>query len=689
MPNIDPELIKQKDKILQLRNDIKDVGRKTKQNFEKDWYLSVLFFVGRQWLNYDKTKKEWVDDNLDKWYPRPVTNKFASSAKALKALLTQQTPRVIVSPSSDSEEDLATAEIGDAMVDILDEESGIDQARNEIASWIILTGNGFYHNFYYTDANMGSISIPKFQCSECQEMSSADEVEEDESCPHCKKVGTMLKAIAPDGNEIVDMMPKGKLETSCASPFEMFFNAEILDFKKVRELVRAKSVPTKELQERYPEFKDMIMADTSGENISETYQKALAYAGGGGIGFGGKGGKNVESSTIDYLYVLPKPEFKNGLMATIIGEEIVELATMDAYKTKDGIYFLPFEFIGGEMVPGRFWRKAPTEDIKQKQIQRNTYESFVELQALTMTGGKWLDPGTNMSEPTGDPNQVIEYDFTVDGRKPELLNGIPPNQVILSMIDKIDKDIEELTGTYDVLKGQLPKGLDTFSGLRLLTERAFSIHGEMIKNWEIGHQENTRMQLEIARNHFIEIRSKTFKDENGSWETKQFSKADLQGGIDIKVEPGSTIPKSVAVQNAAIVDSIKLGLINIQDPDVHYKVLQDLGQSNLESGVGIDIKDAMKEWKEFKESVEENPKDPKMWKTRPRFGIDNEAIHYRDAANRAKSDEFFSLPVQAQKIWMEHIAMHKNNADIEEQKKAQMQMNKPKETLPADFAKTQ
>ena len=684
---INKDLLKQKDKILKLRNDIKEVGRKTKQNFEKDWYLSILFFVGLQWLQYDRTRKEWVDAKLDRWYPKPVTNKYGSSAKALKALLTQQTPRTIISPAGDSEEDLATAEIGDVMVDILDEESGIDQARNEIASWIIQTGNGFYHNFYYVDANLGTTKIPKFQCQTegCGEIVSADEIE-NEICPSCSQSGSMIKAVGQDGNEIVDELPKGKLETSCASPFEIFFNAEILDFKKVRQVIRSKSVPTEELKSKYPEFKDKIKPESdSGGNVSETYQKALAYISQSNQAVTKGGADKVESSIIDYMYVLPEGEFKSGVLATVIGEEIVELSTMDVYKNQKGIRFIPIEFIGGEIVPGRFWRKSPLSDIIQKQIQRNKYESFTELQGMAMTGGKWLDPGTNMSEPTGDPNQVIDYDFTIEGRKPEQLKGIPPDTVILQMIEKIDKDIEELTGTYDVLKGQLPKGLDTFSGLRLLTERAFSIHGEMVKNWEIGHQENTKMQLEIARTHFIEIRKKTFKDENGSWETKQFSKADLQGAVDIKVEPGSTIPRSVSVENAAIIDSIKLGLINIQDPDTHFKVLQKLGQSDLESGVGIDIKDAMKEWKEFKDSVEKNPGNPQTWKIRPRFGIDNESVHYRDAVNRAKSDEYFSMPPIAQQIWQEHIAMHKNNMEMEMMKKAQIQQPE-KQSVPMEVA---
>lgn len=174
--------------------------------------------------------------------------------------------------------------------------------------------------------------------------------------------------------------------------------------------------------------------------------------------------------------------------------------------------------------------------------------------------------------------------------------------------------------------------------------------------------EITLQGLNIMRNIMVENRSSTFKNEMGEWETKQFQQADIEGGMDINIEAGSSIPRSQTAEQAALVDSVKLGLIDISDPGTHYKVLEELGQSQFKNDVDIDVKDAKQEWSDFIETG----------KTRPRLGIDDEVIHLKDAARRAKTDQFFQLSPDMQKAWIEHVGYHDANVKAEQARQAAM-----------------
>ena len=668
---IDKELLKKKQIILDLRDKIKEESRKMKAPFIKEWYRNIQFLIGKQWIVYDRSQKKWTEAKLEKWYPKPVTNKFAAAGNTLKTLLTQEEPRILVTPAMDTEESIASAQIGDSLIDVLQTESESEKAKEIASSWLVFTGNCFLGETYSVDKKFGETFIPFEMCQSCGKIVAPDE-DSNGKCPACG--GELGKAISQDGKEIGRMFPKGKLSEEGISPFEIHFDQKLENFSDVQEVVRSKKVDIPLLEESYPSLKGKIETGDEG-NIDETYSEALFGMTNSGVD-GSK--SSFPKGVADYLYKLPSSEFPDGLMATVIGSEIVELSEL-IYKDREDNRKIPIFHIGANRVPGRFWHKTLLDDVVPLQLKRNKLESFIELQTYTMASGKWLEPdNSNMDAPTGEPGQRLKYTPQGPGVKPEMVRGLPPPPILMEMIQQIDKDIEEIAATYDVLKGNLPQGLDTFGGLRLLTERAFSRHNEMIRNWERGNEESSRMQLEIGRLFFDEPRKHTYENENGSWETREFTKADLSGGIDIRVERGSTLPRSKTVEDDAIRTSIKAGIIDIRDPKVNYKVLEKLGQADLASSVGLDIKDAMREWKEFIDSVERNPETPEQWKIRPRQDIDNEIVHYNDAVSRAKMEEFFKLPPAAQKIWEEHIIYHKTILNKQMAQQAAMgQVEKP------------
>lgn len=675
---IDKELIKHKDEILKLRDKIKEQGRAGKRNLEKEWFRNILFLVGNQWIVWNKSSKRWEEPkDVGKWCPKPVTNKFSAAHNTLKIMLTQKEPRTIVTPATDNDDDIATARFGDTIVDVINEESGRGKAREIASSWLVSTGNAFFHSFYYTDKSLGTVFIPFQRCNGCSEVLRPDAVENG-TCPMCG--GTDIgEAVDQSGQQVGIAMPKGKIECEGFGPFEMFFDQEIEDWSKVTECVRSKMLSIDKIKAMFPDFEKQIVPEDNVGEQSEMYQKALAYVANTGdivTNSGSNSEGKIENGVIDYIFVLPKGDFPQGLMATIVGSVIVELSPLAPfYSDKEGKPFIPIDHVGANRVSGRLWHKTLLDDIAKKQIDRNTLESFIMLFVYSLSGGKWVIADTaNADDPNGDPNQVIRWSGAPNVPAPQLIGGVPPHAVLLQILELYDREIEELTATYDIVKGQRPVGVDTYSGMALLEEKASSRHMEMISNWEACDEAHTKKQIEIMRKHAVEPRKKTYENELGSFETKSFTKADLQGGLDIKVERGSTVKKTKAIENAEIMDLIKMQVINPMDPKVNFKILEKLGHTELASAIGEDVKDAAREWNEFADSVEANPNNPEAWVTRPRYGVDNEQIHYADAASRAKSDRFFKLPKSAQDIWIEHLSVHKGNLEREMMKQAAMQV---------------
>lgn len=669
---MNPEYQKNAAKIKDLRDKIKRNASQGRQNFEKEWYRNVLFYAGLQWIKFDKTSKRWgKPKDMPWWIPNPVTNKFASAVDTIKSVLTQRDPRITITPATNDEKNIATAEIGEDINDTLDKESGISEVRKSSAAWGVTVGNVFAYSFYDTSEEHGMISVDVEKCNSCGEPAEPDAIVENEnSCPKCsgKDFGVALN---PDGSKKQMTFPKGKLTTETLSPFETFFSNEIQDFYKSREVVISKVKSIDELKRQYKDFADQLVpVSGAAAQLSEYYMTSIAYVTGtsaSGNTPGNVGSDKIEKGMVDVVFSLPSDDFPQGLCATLVGDVVVEA---DELWSKDitGKYFIPIAFFGGLHVPGRVWKKAPVEDLIPKQIQRNVYESMIELSLRRMGLPNWLIPEQcKVDDITGQGGQKIAYNASLNGAKPEMVPGVPVNQSLFQAIEMIDKEMEDLAATYDALRGETPVGLKAFSALKFLSERGHSRHIEIIRNWEDYNRRIKVHQIEIARMNFTEPRKRTLSNKNGVWETRQFDKSDLQSDINVEVESGSAIPKSQAAEQAQLMELQGAGILDMNDPRVKYKFMERMGQADMLSGVDEDVKDAGREWHDFIDSVPEyekavaakDPHPEAFLKLRFRMDVDNHAIHYLEHVARAKTPEFFALAPEVQDVWIAHLQMHK------------------------------
>jgi hypothetical protein len=187
------------------------------------------------------------------------------------------------------------------------------------------------------------------------------------------------------------------------------------------------------------------------------------------------------------------------------------------------------------------------------------------------------------------------------------------------------------------------------SALAYLGERASKSMSPLMHEWAKGWKRWEEFCIEIVRDKWSDNRMRMVAGRNKKWQVKQFMGADLQGAINIKVNYEGLQPKSLATERATIGQLVQLGVLNPQDPETNYQILQKFGEAELKGAVDLDTKYAQREADEF--LTEGKP--PVL---RPM--VDNSVIHLMYHTDFAKEDEFLELPQPLQDLWIAHIRAH-------------------------------
>ena len=112
--------------------------------FENNWARNVFFYAGAQWLR--KVGGRWERRNLPNWFPRAQTNKFAEKANDLTTqLLTGGRVPIAYTPATDDEADIATADVGERIREVMYTEAQCDEQAHLLASWMVIRRQCFWN----------------------------------------------------------------------------------------------------------------------------------------------------------------------------------------------------------------------------------------------------------------------------------------------------------------------------------------------------------------------------------------------------------------------------------------------------------------------------------------------------------------------------------------------------------------
>ena len=653
---------------------IKDCD-KSRWAFERLWFRSILYYLGNQWLTWDGRGRKWREKKLRKWVPKPVTNRYASTVDSIVSAI--QGTKVLPSawPSTNDTGDIGAANVADRVLDVIGQEIKNERVRQHLAKWVVLCGDAFaYVHYDKLDKTNGYVKVFSVGCPNCGHIAQPVEFEGG-VCPGCQQPTNPLPS-----EDVYEEYPTGRMCCDVLSPLEVYLNLDLPIMEDQNKVTIIRSVTKSSLQQRYGDAAKDVQPDSASATRSAAYfMKALAYSteDTGQSSLGAGSGERV--SLITHIE-LPTPEYPEGLELVMAADETVfecgPSPHFEQTQIGDKSYYLPIVKVGYEKVPGRLYSKTPAYDLTPKQDQRNRLESLIEMSIMKGVYGTWLLPtGSSISNIAGEPGQVVRFTpMGTGGAKPEVVTNNPFPPILLEWLTKIDSDFEELGGTFDVLKGNTPRGVSAGYAIQLLTERSYGKFASVFAEWENGWTEIYQLGLKMFRTYVTEPRLRKIKGASGQWEIQSFKNSDLGGAVDLQVEGGASKPRSKLAEQALVETLAKLGVINTQDPEQRYAVAQMFGMGTVLGAQDEDIRYASGEWEQllaWNPPVNPMTGEPIVAPEAQAKGqffpdggpmadeiFDNHMVHVTEHRKPTRGDDWKKLPEWKKLFWKQHMLTH-------------------------------
>lgn len=614
--------------LLDLWSKIRKECIDTRMVFLRQWHRNILYVLNRQWIEYHNGV--WKDKRLAQWVPRPITNKCKTTVQAIRAIFTAVQLGVNVRPNGSDPKNVAAASTADDLAPILHDTHFMNQTLMEFDFWLLTCGNAFLHTFVDYDAQYGMIDDPSETCQSCGATYKVSEIVQDGNvCPDCGGT-SFAPAQDENGQPITNSRPKGRPSTIALSPLEIAFSNSYQRFKDLPYIVRLRW-RTKTYYENHPSLNkdlDRISWEKGSGDISLQLYKALAQHNDLGMSpYAYMGaelqGSDKEDGITEYeVHYKPCEAYPDGLVFRVVGkdgnemiqhlEDTEQIPGPLPYKDAKGRPLFTFTHAAYEHVGGRILGSGPIDAIIGKQDQLNQLDSMMLLHLNRMSNPAWIVPkGAGIGKLNGTPGLVVEWDaLTLGGQgKPERLPGQDLNAGYFTLREQYLNDIEELAGTYDIIKGAKPTGVEAFSALQLLDERSkgrftavFQARGDAYADW-------FKFAIELEREFGPDERTISVQSSAKGWSFQNFKRADLQGDIDVIIENGSTAPKTTLGMRAALDHAVQMGFIDVKDPDQKYEALQLMGLTRMAPSLDIDVQsalakqDAFEQWASNKQAM--------------------------------------------------------------------------------------
>ena len=605
------------EELLELWNDIRKECMDTRRAFEIQWRRNLYYVVNRQWIEYIHGRG-WRDKRIAPWIPRPVTNKCKETIQAIRAIFTAIRLGVNVRPAGTDPKNVSAAATADELAPVIHEAHNMNALLCEFDFWLLATGNAFMHTFVDYDIKHGRIAIPSEKCVGCGEVSTTPEIDKAQGCPACQ--GTEFgPALDEMGEPIVEYRAKGRPTTLVLSPLELAFSNSYARFADLPYVVRLRW-RTKRYFESNPSLKPLVpkiswQKSPTDQNLNLFQTLANHNDLGVTTGYVGEAqGSPEEEGISEYeIWMKPTDTYPDGLVFRIYGESTPVVAHLEEdeslpgplpYRDADGNPLFTFTHAGYDPVGGRILASGPLDAIIQKQDMLNQLDSMILLIIQRMSNPVWLTPkGAEIQKFTGMPGLVLRWNpLTVGGNaKPERIAGEGPHPTLFAIREQYLKDIEELAGTFDIIKGAKPTGVEAFSAMQLLVEQAqsrfalpFQARGEAYKDW-------FKFAIELEREFGPDERTKAILSPARTWTFQTFKRAQLQGAFTIIVENGSTTPKTSLGLRASVEHASQLRMLNLQDPDQQYEGLKLFGLTRMVPTLDIHVQAALQKQQAFEE----------------------------------------------------------------------------------------
>jgi hypothetical protein len=564
--------------------------------FERQWYLNLAFYFGRQYAQWatsaldsagvvsDVTYSKLYEPAVPPWRVRLISNKIRPIIRGELAKITKEKPRGFILPASTEEQDLTGARAGESIHEFLWRTIGMNRVVRRATFWELLCGTAFIKDWYDKDMN-DQTGVKGAICAEPL---------------------TPFHLLAPDLHE----------EELDNQPFVIHVMSKSPDWIKKN-------------------FDKEVNPDAGSGGSGILEQKFLTALG-------------LQTSTknmvsVKEAWIKPNGKFPDGLYCLWAGESILHSHEGWLYKySRD--YEYPFTKL--DHIPtGRFYGDSTIVDLMSLQKEYNrTRSQIIEAknrmakpQIMAIKGS--IDP----NRITTEPGLIIQVQPGYAMPTPLPLQNLP--SYVIEELNRIQMDMNDISSQHEITKGQTPPGVTAATAISFLQEQDDSKLHTTISSLEEGVERLGRHFLSHVSQFWDMPRTVRVVGANGQFEAYQFTKASLRGNVDYLVEAGSATPVSRAAKQAFITELMKNGWI---PPTQGLKYLDMAETGRLYEDMQKNTRHAQRE------NLKMAQGEQVLINT-----FDDHLAHVETHEDYCKTEEWENLEEDIKITHQQHITMHK------------------------------
>lgn len=643
------------------------------------WMQNIHFLLGDQHIYYNQISKQFEllpTTRHNDFVPRPVTNLIQPITTTNVSTFTRNKPNCDVTPNSPDDKDISAARIASKIQDAKWEDDDMQNKLAECIYWAVTCGTVYRKDYW--DTSYGKIvRIPLTEPVTEQTLGPDGSI----------NFVTQEKPVLDEkGSPTFNEIPLGDNSVDIIDPFRIIVDPNASNEQSMSWIMETSIQKLTWIQENF-EKKDNGYTGEA-ENVKEEMNlssmldlrqrlKTLSVKGAGTSYGTSTGYENTvkNSAVVKELYIRPTRAHPKGQMIVSAGGKILYWGESPYYDgTPDSWH--PYTVYRYELIPGRFFGKSLIEDLVELQRRINAIDSLVILNRKTMVAPQRLIPaGCGIPEGywNGAPGLQLQYrPVGANGAKPEIIPGVPLPAQVYQEREVTKNEMYQVARTNEVLQGIRPPGVTTYGGLQLLLEQSFNTFSSQIHRWEKFIEKGETKKLKLIAQRYREPRPefinklRVLNRDISDVEIVNFIGADLRDNVTVRVEAGSSIPRSNAAKQQQLMELAASGVLGdlINDPLNKQQFLERIGVTGFDATYEADVK---------RSTWENEMLDNMNFQSVVVFPIDNHQIHIEMHGNRAKEPSFMKVDPMIQQSYLQHIQEH--SMILQQQQMQQAQMN--------------
>ena len=636
---------------------------------EMTWFRNILFYLGEQWISWFAESNTFgYQFPMNFYEPTPVSNKIRDHVRSMKALILNKKYTARIWPNSEEQKDKDAAKLGGMALSSMDNDNcgEIEDIKELIALWVIITGNAFGRTYANLDNGM-------YITNAGGKATSKGEVTIESIIPF----SVVVPALG------ILLRQKRYVGIKCLKEKEW-----VEDTYKV-------SLGATEESTMKVEYEKQLM--TLVANVSPWKGRSLEQGGLAEM-------DNEKLCLFQEVEYRPTKKYPKGRYAAVSDGQVLENKTeMPIKVNKDGQWFYTVTDFSYNHTPGSFWATSSIDDLISPQKNINEIDKDLSANRQSLGRPYVLTPNDlvlTRQSMVGETFLQLKYDgLQSGGLKPEVHRGTPfPTQVLEERKLNIENIQDSAGDPKNILRGQAPSGSASGIMVDILRESAEMSHTPDIDRFYRSWNRVKKKQLIIVRDITTETRLLKIAGEGNEIAVKAFKGADLYDNTDVRMELDSGVASTRAGQNQFIMKLIEQGFFGpiAEKPKMQYEILKRFGMSWMpmensvhedragrensivalatKNDIIVDLDHSDKPEAVidglFFAKLNEETGEVEVVSNDPFYKYDNHAIHYESHTKVILSPEFKEWDPINQQILINHNDMH--HYELEAQKQQQM-----------------